>query len=551
MPRRSALASTSAARAASSFGKPKCRKTRVLNSSNASMGNTWASTLAIVGPFSSSAGLGKLRRQRLSSRLRPKRKKQQAHRERQRSQRYGHAQRAVVPHAGAHQKRDSRSSEPRKGSGKRKRAGAAFGRILLRKPQGVHGEIRAAKSQKEQTHKKPEKRAGADIEKFSERHCDENQHQGKIHGQRAAASQALGKPRHRQATQNRRKRDQHGGARSKLRRLRSRAPRGLRKGCHCCRHVYRSRPEPANRSQHKQCIEDGALAPRSREQRRKRTPHRPRPHYAFLLHPARRFPHAVPHPRQQQRRQASEDKHRAPSIAASDQIIHNRGEKYAHVITGVHVTRARFSAALRPLLRHERATHGPLPADSDSGEQTQRRQLPNAGDQRAKKREYRIPGDGDHQRADAPEFIGYRAPQKGQPPTHQEQGEQQSAIKSDIALGGGDSRARQELTQRGHENERVDERIHAIKCPAAPGRPKAANLVLIEPLFGKFGGVCSGGHASGDYIIVTPDARHTRAGKNKWSSRIQWRSQTRESTIAAVSARSALHNSRQGAPPRS
>src|SRR5713226_6517516 len=178
MPRRSALASTSAACAASFLGNPKCRKMRVLNSRSTSMGKTWASTLTMFNLFFCFfRDSDELRRQRLSSRFRPKRNQQQTHRECQRSQRHGHAQRAVMPHAGTHQKRDSRAAEARKRSGKRKRAGAAFGGILLRQPQGIHREIRSAKSQEKQTHKKPGKRAGADIEQLSESERDENQHQ--------------------------------------------------------------------------------------------------------------------------------------------------------------------------------------------------------------------------------------------------------------------------------------------------------------------------------------------------------------------------------------
>src|ERR1700738_530821 len=104
-----------------------------------------------------------------------------------------------MPHARARQKRDSCSAEARKGSGKCKRAGAAFGGILLRKPQGVHREIRPTKSQKKQTHKKPRKRAGTDIEKFSERERDKNEHQTKINGQRTTPPQSFRKPGHRKA----------------------------------------------------------------------------------------------------------------------------------------------------------------------------------------------------------------------------------------------------------------------------------------------------------------------------------------------------------------
>jgi len=42
---------------------------------------------------------------------------------------------------------------------------------------------------------------------------------------------------------------------------------------------------------------------------------------------------------------------------------------------------------------------------------------------------------------------------------------------------GGDSRSWQKLPQRRHHHQRINERVHAIKDPTAPGREETTTLV--------------------------------------------------------------------------
>ena len=68
-----------------------------------------------------------------------------------------------MANARSYQKRDSGSSETGERGGEREGTGAAFGGILLGKPQRVDREIRAAESQKKQADKEPrseERRVG-------------------------------------------------------------------------------------------------------------------------------------------------------------------------------------------------------------------------------------------------------------------------------------------------------------------------------------------------------------------------------------------------------
>ncbi len=75
------------------------------------------------------------------------------------------------------------------------------------------------------------------------------------------------------------------------------------------------------------------------------------------------------------------------------------------VVARVHVPRTRAAAAFRPFFRNKRAAHGPLAADSNSREQAKNCQLPDVADERAEKREDRIPHDRQHQGADAAELV--------------------------------------------------------------------------------------------------------------------------------------------------
>src|SRR5438477_552381 len=84
------------------------------------------------------------------------------------------------------------------------------------------------------------------------------------------------------------------------------------------------------------------------------------------------------------------------------------------------VTAPGTPAIFRPLFGNKCSTHSPLAADADSRQQPQNRQLPNAGDKGAEKREHGIPGNRQQQRSNAAELVAHRPPQKCQPPSKQE-----------------------------------------------------------------------------------------------------------------------------------
>src|SRR6266849_2559290 len=68
------------------------------------------------------------------------------------------------------------AAESGKGSGKRKRARAAFRRILFGQPQGIDGKICSAKSEEEQANKKPGERSWPNIKDLAKCESDEHGH---------------------------------------------------------------------------------------------------------------------------------------------------------------------------------------------------------------------------------------------------------------------------------------------------------------------------------------------------------------------------------------
>src|SRR5260370_1890071 len=176
------------------------------------MGKSLVSTSGMFSPLSVT-----LRRQGLPAGFNAKRNEQKTNGEGDGSQRDGDSQRLKMLNGGREQKGDPRSAKSRNGRGKSEGARAAFRRVLLRQPQRVNGKIRSAEAKKEKANKKPRKRGRPEIENLSKRERDEGQHQGEKKSQGPAPAEFFREPRHRQAAQDRRKRNQHGRPRSKLR----------------------------------------------------------------------------------------------------------------------------------------------------------------------------------------------------------------------------------------------------------------------------------------------------------------------------------------------
>src|SRR5208283_6183552 len=74
-------------------------------------------------------------------------------------------------------------------------------------------------------------------------------------------------------------------------------------------------------------------------------------------------------------------------------------------------------------------------------------------------------------------LVAHRAPKKSRAPADQKQSEEQPAIEPNVALGRGNAGAWQKVTQRWHEDERIDKGVHAVQRPSAPRCPEAAYLV--------------------------------------------------------------------------
>src|SRR5271156_3250539 len=129
----------------------------------------------------------------------------------------------------------------------------------------------------------------------------------------------------------------------------------------------------------------------------------------------------------------------------SDAEISESCEQKADVVAGVHVSRAADTPAFGPLLCDDRATHGPFAADTDAGEQAEDGELPDVDHESTEQSERGVPQDGEHQCADAAEFISDRAPDESEAPAEQKNREEQAAVEADVCLGGCDAGAGQQI----------------------------------------------------------------------------------------------------------
>ena len=189
---------------------------------------------------------------------------------------------------------------------------------------------------------------------------------------------------------------------------------------------------------------------------------------------------AALNPPDQQRRCPAEDEHPPPSEVRANEVIGKCGKEEPEVVPGVHVPSAHLATILRPLLRDEGAADRLFAAEPDPAKHPQHRELPYVLDDAAREGEKRIHQDRHHQRLHSSEAIRDWSPHHRHAPSGEEQREQDAAVEPDVARRRRDARFRQKLGQRGHEHQRVDEGIHPIETPSAPGRPEAFNLVGIQ-----------------------------------------------------------------------
>jgi hypothetical protein len=155
------------------------------------------------------------------------------------------------------------------------------------------------------------------------------------------------------------------------------------------------------------------------------------------------FADAVPYITDQESGRAAEHEHRPPAQPGAEGGVGYGGEEDAEIVASVHPTRASLTAGFRPRLGDQDASQGPFAADAKSGEQAESPKLPHAGGQGAEKGEQRVTKDSQSKRADAPEAIADRTPQKGQAPSDQEDRKQQTSMETDVSRSACNSRARQ------------------------------------------------------------------------------------------------------------
>src|SRR6201998_3637098 len=146
----------------------------------------------------------------------------------------------------------------------------------------------------------------------------------------------------------------------------------------------------------------------------------------------------------------------------------------------MHPPRGGLAAILGPFFGDKGTAHGPLTADSDAGEKTEKSELPHFCANTAQKCEDRIPENRQHQRTHTPVLVRDGSPQKRAAPADEKKREEQTAVKADAGDIVAQSGPRQEFFQGGSHNEREDVRIHAVERPAGPRRKETAPLIASQ-----------------------------------------------------------------------
>ena len=206
--------------------------------------------------------------------------------------------------------------------------------------------------------------------------------------------------------------------------------------------------------------------------------------FLHLVFPARGLMHVIANQADQQRRNAAQREHGSPSVMAADENIRDAGKKKSDVVARVHQSRAHGAPLLGPIFGNERSSNRPFAANPDARHESKHRKAPDARGERGQQREQRKTQNAEHHGAHAAEAVGNRSPDERGAVADQKQREENAAVVADVRGGGGNSGAGQQFRQRGNQDEGIDERIHSVHAPAAPGGPEAADLVARELRFG-------------------------------------------------------------------
>ncbi len=129
---------------------------------------------------------------------------------------------------------------------------------------------------------------------------------------------------------------------------------------------------------------------------------------------------------------------------------------------------------------HEGRADWLLAPEPDTAQDAEDRQLPDVRHQPAEKREERIGEDREHQRSHATNPVADWPPHHREAPSEQKHREEHHPVEADVHRRRLDARVRQNLSQRWHQHERVDVRVHAVERPPAVRRDEAALLIRGE-----------------------------------------------------------------------
>ena len=200
----------------------------------------------------------------------------------------------------------------------------------------------------------------------------------------------------------------------------------------------------------------------------------------FVRLPARRLLHLEQRQHRDDDGDEPAEEHRAPAVMRADGVVERRGHEESEVVSRLQIAGAHRAPVLRPRLGDVRAGHRPLAADTDAGEEPERAELPHVLRERRRAGEEGVDEDRGRERLGASEAVGDGTPEERASPAHEEEREHHGTDVADARGGDFHSRLRQELGERGREDEGIDDRVHAVERPSGPRGPEADDLLAVE-----------------------------------------------------------------------
>ncbi len=199
-------------------------------------------------------------------------------------------------------------------------------------------------------------------------------------------------------------------------------------------------------------------------------------------HPALRFAQSHEQIERKHCGGSAAQEHGTPAEAHAHGIVECCCEKKARVIAGLQVAGAHPAARLGPDLRNIGPRERPLAADPHTGKEAEHAELIDVLCACRRRGEHGVAKHRGSECARPTPAVADRAPEDRRAPPGEKYREQHGPHGHDVRRRAIHTRFGQQFAQCRRQHQREYERIHAVECPAAPGRPKSPYLRACQRL---------------------------------------------------------------------